>query len=346
MGAVIGVLAAVVFCAGKAIDFSNVASLPDPTPGYLYDVNHSYMGFGYYGYPGGLVNPHIPAATLENVVSASDDGDDGGTFNVYLKVDAALNLVGAIFMVVAFCLAAIAFLRTSAVERRRLLTAAAGSFALYGAAALAAAFIGATVLSYSYWALPASFTAGAGSALALVVAAVLIRTAVRSGIPSRRVSQGIKAVVLSPISPRLLAWGCGWLAVYFALKAADGVFDLGALRNALSPLPGSLSGGLVTEAAGAVVTAVGAAIAALAFSRWKARRDGMLGVAAIAIALGFLIIAAGLFLQAAYSHDAGDLAEGVSYLVLAVAAGCGAAAFSRQLEQRHGSNFAGLPHPG
>lgn len=277
---------------------------------------------------------------------------DGYKFGGYFIFEAALNLVGAIFMVIAFSAAAIAFLRASEVPRRRLLGVSSGLFALYGAAALAAGFTGATALSDGDWVLPGSYTAGAGSALALVVAAALIRSAVRSGVPSRRVARGIKVVVLSPVSPRLLAWGAGWLAAYFALRAVGGAFDLRvlvddrSLNDALGPLPRSLSGGLVTEVAGEGVAAVGAAFAAFAFSGGMARRDGMLGVAAIGIGLGFLITAAGLFLQASYSHDASAWLESASFAVLSVAAGCGAAAFLLGLEQRHGSDLAGLPNPG
>jgi hypothetical protein len=203
--------------------------------------------------------------------------------------------------------------------------------ALYGAAALAAAFIGATVLIGSDWALPASFAAGTGSALALVIAAALIRTAVGSGVPSRRVARGLGAVVLSPMPSRLLAWGCGWLAAYFALKSASGAFN------------SSGGGGDMSEAAGEALAAVGAVIAASAFSGRTEGRNDVLGRAAIVIGLGFFITAVGLFLQTP-SLDASTWLEAVSFLGLSVAAGCGAAAF--RLEEHHGSYLAGLPNPG
>ena len=71
----------------------------------------------------------------------------------------------------------------------------------------------------------------------------------------------------------------------------------------------------------------------------------MLSVAAIAIGLGFLIMAAGHFLQATYSLAASDWLEALSYVVLAVAAGYGAAAFSPRLEQRHGPDIPVMPNP-
>ena len=71
----------------------------------------------------------------------------------------------------------------------------------------------------------------------------------------------------------------------------------------------------------------------------------MLGVAAIGIGLGFLITAAGLFLQAFYYHDGSDWLQAVSFAVLAGAAGCGAAAFLPRLEQRHGPDLPVLPDP-
>ncbi|MDX6481501.1 MAG: hypothetical protein QOG85_2011 [Gaiellaceae bacterium] len=309
----VGVVAAAALLAGRAVDLSNVLSSAYPAHSISYSRPYSFLpGYEYF----------------------SDAP--------YLESYAALNLVGAIFMAVGFGAAARAFLQASEAPKRRLLGLSAGSFALYGAMILPIPLMSTVDVGES---LRASFAFAAGSAFAIVVAGTLIRAAAASGVPSRRAAREITTIVLSAVHARLLAWGSVGLALYFALRAASDALDLGWLPDVVGRLPGSLTAGVVTAAAGEAVAALGAATAAWAFFGRAARRDGMLRVAAIGIGLGLLIAGAGLILEALYFHDTAIGLDAASSLVLAVAAGCVAAAFLRSSEQRDGPDLAVLADP-
>lgn len=307
----VGVVAAVVLVAGRAFDLWRVFHSELSTqytihsPGYWsyrYSYNYTFVHYGPYD-----------------------------TITIYDKVDTALALAGAIFMALAFGAAARAFVQASQLRKRRLGAASALWFALYGAAILPVPFV--STRFNTDWFIIASYAAAAASAFALVVAATLIRIVVLSGLPSRRVGREIPVVELSPVPSHRVGWGAVGLALYFALEAARGAFNLVWLPD-VRHLPGSLPDGVAMHAAGYALAAVAAATAAAALFGWWKARDVALRIAAIGVGLGFLVAGLGLILEARDYRGTGFLLEGISCLLLAVAAG-GVAGALFSSEQRH-----------
>lgn len=253
------------------------------------------------------------------------------------KLADTFDLVGVIFMAAAFAVAVVAFRRTARAERKRLLGVSAGLFALYGLAVVVSDLIFAVVEDHL---LPPGFARvewfAAGSAIALVIAAVLIGIAMRSASSSRG-----------------LGWGCLGLALYFALGATALALDLARIENALASYgqvrgtstgtPGHVVASSSAAIGGAVIGAVAAALAAGAFLGWLSRRDQALCVAASGLGLGFLTGAVGLIIDGQYGHGTANWLQAVSSVVLAMSAACGAVAFWRSSQQCDRPDFAVLP---
>lgn len=250
----------------------------------------------------------------------------------FMKVGYALDLIGAVFFAAGFIVAAVAFRRSSRSKRRDLLAVSAASFAAYGTTVLAGDLI--FVLEGPGEFLPPSQLTEAwiyvGSALALVVAAALVGLAMGSASSSGR-----------------LALGCVGLTLYFALGATGDAYHLSWVLDLTLPhgrIPGSITVGLATSAGGKAVAALGAAIAVGAFAGRVERRNATLAVAAIGLALGFLLDAVGQIILLYLSGSTDRWLDTVASILLAVAAGVGAA-FWRPLQQRHGPDLAVLADP-
>lgn len=233
-------------------------------------------------------------------------------FPTYYKVISAFGLVGAVFMLCAFVVALDAFTRRQRARRTLLLAASAALFAGYGSALLTSGLI-ATIKSgtNTFWTFTASGSAGAGSGLALFLAASLVAFGVVSSAPNG-----------------LLGRASAALAGFFVLSAAAYAFELAGLLDVL-PLPTRVSGGFATTAAGHFVAGVAALIAVRTYLGDPARRERGLGAAAAVFALGFLVAGIGAILTAVHTQGATSWLQAVSFLVLAAAAATGVAAFSR-----------------
>jgi hypothetical protein len=268
----------------------------------------------------------------------------------WLKVASGFDVLAWVFVVAAFGVALAGFLVRSRRTRATVLAVSAGLFAGCGVSLLAYALIE-LVQQWGYgltWTYRASGCAEAAAGLSVAVAGVLVAIGFLSSRPDG-----------------LLGWGAIGLAGHFGLLATAYSFALAeVLTVSFGAIPGEISWGLGTHAGGQLLVAAGAVVASVAFFRsngrrkrgepWQARRESSLGVAAVVIAVGFLVGAVGLMLLASrVGGDGRHLAEywlqAVAELLLAGTATCGAVGFflSRSgLEQRDGPDTAALPDPG
>ncbi len=252
---------------------------------------------------------------LSDVLSAASSSFFSNTFPTYVKVSAALGVIGAVALAAAFGVSWAGFIQGTRRDRGRMLAIAGCLFAAYGATAFVSSLLSLiNVPSSEPSKLTLALVASVVSELALIGAAVLVAVGVGSGSPGR-----------------LLSWGCLALAGHYALAACAYGFSLAALYDFTSP-DGRVLAYYLASAAGYLVVACGAFKAAIAFATGGSRRDRELGVAAILFSAGFLLASVGLILSTTsgttvWLHTA-------YVFMLGVAAAVGAAAFFSS-EQLH-----------
>jgi hypothetical protein len=267
-----------------------------------------------------------------------------------LKVASGLEVLAWVFVAAAFGTALVGFLQSSQRKRTTVLAVSAALVAGYGASLLANALIE-LVQNWGFqqqWTFKASQCAGAAAGLTVLVAGVLVAIGLLSSRPDG-----------------LLGWGSVGLAGHFGLLAAAYSFELAAFLTVFfGTIPGQVSWGLGTNAAGQLLVAAGAGVAGVAFfissgrrkrgEPWQAQREGSLGNGAAVSAFGFLLSTVGLLLLASHASGSGrSLAESwlqvVAEFLLAGVAVCGAVGLflsRRGLEERHGPDTAAFADPG
>jgi hypothetical protein len=239
-----------------------------------------------------------------------------------LDVAEGLYVLSAVFAIGGFGAAFGGFRLESPSSRRGRLGLAGISFAASGAAGAAAHVVRA--FEYGTHNLSGAFTASAAveaaSSLAFVAAGATVAVAFLSSRAGRRFDTA-------------LGWAGVALAVFFSLFAVSAF--LAVIGYSDLHAPGGITGGVGVEAAGAVVAATGAVIAGLSFLTSADGREGLLAAAAVALAVGFLIVAIGGMTYAAADSDpwvsgkavAADWLEAISWLGLMATAMCAAAGF-------------------
>jgi MFS family permease len=243
------------------------------------------------------------------------------------KVAAGLDVLQWVFGLAAFGTALAAFLLAPRSRRTTVLAVAAGLFVGYGLAQLAGNLVLAIFESShsAPWQFIGAESAGAAAGAIVAIAALLVAVGIRSSRPDGRL--GSASIVL---------------AGSFALLCASYSLELAGYLDFPFTVPGRVSGGLGTTAAGYFVEAVAALVAGVAFltsnsrrrrgEAWQAQRESSLGIAASVFAVGFLVASAGRMLVASLEggtsrNKAEEWLQAVGLLLLALAAVCGAVGF-------------------
>ena len=178
-------------------------------------------------------------------------------------------------------------------------------------------------VEYGTHQVPGTFTASAAveaaSSLAFLAAGALVAVAFLPSAPGRS-------------SETALGWAGIGLALFFCFFSVSAFLALVGYSDFHTA--GGITAGVGVEAAGALVGAAGAVIGGLAFLTSDSGRDGLLAAAAVALGVGFLVVAVGDMVYASSYTTfqdgkavAADWLEAISWLGLMFAAGYAALGF-------------------